>query len=144
MLKTSRPLKTNQVVFSGPSHKCGPQCIAQFPFVENNFQSIKINFCSTFPISNCSLPFSLEVNPLAIPMMCGWSREKTKHHPRGRQIVVYKSPCGQRLKNIKELHRYLLTTGCELGVDLFCFQNFFCIHQIDFLIFFLIHAGSLL
>ena len=36
--------------------------------------------------------------------------------------VVYRSPCGKRLRNIEELGAYLLSTKCSIGIDKFCFD----------------------
>ena len=57
-------------------------------------------------------------------MKCGWSREVTKRTPKGQRNVVYRGPCGRRMRNFDEVHRYLRLTRCELSVDLFCFENF--------------------
>ena len=66
-----------------------------------------------------------DVNPLTIPMMCGWSREVT-HVLRRQNIVYYKGPCGRRMRNMEDLHRYLCLTDCRLSIDLFCFQTVRC------------------
>ena len=54
-------------------------------------------------------------------MKCGWSRKVTQDE---RQIVTYGGPCGYRMMDMDQVHCYLLSTGCELSVDLFCFENF--------------------
>ena len=57
-------------------------------------------------------------------MKCGWSREVTKRcSPNGKRNIVYRAPCGCRLRNMNEVHQYLLLTHCELSVDLFCYDN---------------------
>jgi len=65
-----------------------------------------------------------DFNPLSIPMKCGWSREVTKQRHGGRRNIVYRGPCGRRMRNMDEVHRYLRLTGCQLSVDLFCFDSF--------------------
>jgi len=65
-----------------------------------------------------------DFNPLSIPMKCGWSREVTKQRHGGRRNIVYRGPCGRRMRNMDEVHRYLRLTGCKLSVDLFCFDSF--------------------
>ena len=57
-------------------------------------------------------------------MMCGWSREITKRRLGGRRSIVYRGPCGRRMRNMDEVHRYLRLTGCQLSVDLFCYESF--------------------
>lgn len=75
----------------------------------------------TINIVNCSF---LDVNPLSIPLRCGWSREFAAQRKTARTvIVIYRAPCGRRMRNMDELHRYLRITKSELGVDLFCFDS---------------------
>ena len=75
----------------------------------------------------------LDVNPLSIPMRCGWSREIGKQRNSARNVIVfYRAPCGRRMRNMDELHRYLRITKSELGVDLFCFDNRFdCFREFE-------------
>ena len=54
-------------------------------------------------------------------MLWGWARDVTKKVKQS--IVVYRSPCGRRLRNMDEVHRYLRLTGSHLGVDLFSFDS---------------------
>jgi len=37
--------------------------------------------------------------------------------------VFYRGPCGRRLGNFSELHRYLQETECSLSIDDFCFDK---------------------
>lgn len=57
-------------------------------------------------------------------MLCGWSREvaKQRHGDGERLTIIYRAPCGRRTRNMDEVHRFLRLTGCQLGVDLFCFD----------------------
>ena len=52
-------------------------------------------------------------------MLCGWAREVTEHP----NYVIYRAPCGRRLRKMDELHRYLSLTGSQLGVDLYSFDS---------------------
>ncbi|XP_026322572.1 uncharacterized protein LOC113232150 [Hyposmocoma kahamanoa] len=58
-------------------------------------------------------------NPLAKPLLSGWERQITRM--RGYKEVMYRAPCGRRLRNMQELHRYLRYINSEMGVDLFDF-----------------------
>ena len=53
-------------------------------------------------------------------MLWGWARDVVKKIEQ--TIVVYRAPCGRRLRNMNEVHRYLRWTGSKLGVDLFSFD----------------------
>ena len=66
--------------------------------------------------------YVLDHNPLSIPMQCGWLREVTKQRFGGSRRIIYRAPCGRRMRNMDEVHRYLRVTGCQLSVDLFCFD----------------------
>ncbi|XP_075988630.1 SET domain bifurcated histone lysine methyltransferase eggless [Anticarsia gemmatalis] len=59
-------------------------------------------------------------NPLAKPLLSGWERQIIRY--KGQKEVMYRGPCGRRLRNMKELHRYLRMTQSELPVDLFDFH----------------------
>lgn len=59
-------------------------------------------------------------NPFAIPLFAGWSRllyESTL--PSNGKAVVYVAPCGRSIRNIEEIERFILSTGCQLTVVLF-------------------------
>lgn len=58
-------------------------------------------------------------NPLAKPLLSGWERQILRF--KGQKEVMYRAPCGRRLRNMKELHQYLRATDSELPVDLFDF-----------------------
>ncbi|KDR11107.1 Histone-lysine N-methyltransferase eggless, partial [Zootermopsis nevadensis] len=64
-------------------------------------------------------------NPLVIPMLCAWERQLNRC--RGKRMVMYKAPCGRRLRNMEELHRYLRLTKSNMAVDLFDFD--FWVHS---------------
>ena len=59
-------------------------------------------------------------------MRLGWSREMSKQRLGSKRFIEYRAPCGRRMRNMDEVHRYLRLTGCQLGVDLFSFDH--CVH----------------
>nr|CAD7392358.1 unnamed protein product [Timema cristinae] len=81
-------------------HQCSPRCLTENTFDLKNFRG---------------------VNPLWIPIICGWRREII--HFRTKRVIVYRTPCGRRLRRMDELHRYLNVTRAHLGVDLFDFDH---------------------
>uniref|UniRef100_A0A182NTK7 Histone-lysine N-methyltransferase n=1 Tax=Anopheles dirus TaxID=7168 RepID=A0A182NTK7_9DIPT len=62
-------------------------------------------------------------NLLARPLINGWERQvcKTKSAQK-RTCIVYRGPCGRRIRNMYELHRYLRQTEATLNVDHFDFD----------------------
>lgn len=60
-------------------------------------------------------------NPLAKPLLCGWNRLLYKYKLSKREIN-YKAPCGRLIRNIEELHSYLMVTGSDMTIDLFDFE----------------------
>lgn len=82
------------------THECSPSCLFQ---ITHNL--------STY-------------SPLSKPLLSGWERQICK--AKGKKFVVYKAPCGRRLRNMGELHRYLRLTNCSLNVENFDYD--FMIH----------------
>lgn len=82
------------------THECSPACLFQ---ITHNL--------STY-------------SPLSKPLLSGWERQICK--AKGKKSVVYKAPCGRRLRNMSELHRYLRMTKCSLNVENFDYD--FMIH----------------
>lgn len=82
------------------THECSPSCLFQ---ITHNL--------STY-------------SPLSKPLLSGWERQICK--AKGKKTVVYKAPCGRRLRNMSELHRYLRMTNCSLNVENFDYD--FMIH----------------
>lgn len=82
------------------THDCSPSCLFQ---ITHNL--------STY-------------SPLSKPLLSGWERQICKS--KGKKTVVYKAPCGRRLRNMGELHRYLRMTNCSLNVENFDYD--FMIH----------------
>ncbi|XP_038219825.1 histone-lysine N-methyltransferase eggless [Zerene cesonia] len=67
-------------------------------------------------------------NPLAKPLLSGWERQIVRW--KGNKGVMYRAPCGRRVRNMKELHKYLRTVGSDMGVDLFDFNpNTHCLAE---------------
>ena len=61
-------------------------------------------------------------NPLLIPIILGWKRQVSKHRNFGKRSVYYISPCGRRLRNLEEVHRYLRVTSSTLEIDFFNYE----------------------
>ena len=60
-------------------------------------------------------------NPFQIPIQVGYRREYL--HTSERKIkVVYRAPCGRRLRDIFEVFKYLQITNSSLDIDLFTFR----------------------
>lgn len=81
-------------------HKCGPQCVRNTDISSENLKGY---------------------SPLSIPLICGWYRQLCKF-PKGKKVILYQAPCGIRVRNIEELHRYLRITESSISVDLFDFD----------------------
>ncbi|XP_055858852.1 histone-lysine N-methyltransferase eggless isoform X2 [Episyrphus balteatus] len=76
-------------------------------------------------ICNPACPFNITHNltfysPLAKPLLSGWERQVFRQ--KSKKFIVYRGPCGKRMRNIEELHRYLRVTDNELNVDNFDFS----------------------
>ncbi|KAL0278162.1 UNVERIFIED_CONTAM: hypothetical protein PYX00_000063 [Menopon gallinae] len=87
-------------------HQCGPPCTDWTKFSEADCKGI---------------------NPLALPILFGFERQTVK--VKGKRNIMYRSPCGRRLRNMVEVHRYLRTTKTIMGLDLFDFD--FSVHVLD-------------
>lgn len=81
-------------------HICGPSCLYE---VTHNLRSY---------------------SPLSKPLLSGWERQICKS--KAKKCVVYRAPCGRRLRNMSELHRYLRLTDCPLNVENFDYD--FLVH----------------
>ncbi|CAG4967281.1 unnamed protein product [Colias eurytheme] len=67
-------------------------------------------------------------NPLAKPLLSGWERQIVRW--KGNKSVMYRAPCGRRVRNMRELHKYLRAVGSDMGVDLFDFNpNTHCLAE---------------
>lgn len=70
-----------------------------------------------YEISDNLAPF----NPIARPLLSGWERQICK--TKTRKIAIYRAPCGKRLRNMNELHRYLRMTNSPLNVECFDYDT---------------------
>lgn len=79
------------------THVCQPSCLIQ---ITNNLNAY---------------------SPLSKPLLSGFDRQicRTKFN---KKSVVYKAPCGRRIRNMLEMHKYLRLTNCKLNVDNFSFD----------------------
>lgn len=59
-------------------------------------------------------------SPLSKPLLSCWERQIVRQ--RNYRFVVYKAPCGRRLRDMNEVFRYLNTTKCMLNVENFDFD----------------------
>lgn len=76
-------------------------------------------------LCNPACPFNITHNltfysPLAKPLLSGWERQVFRQ--KSKKFIVYRGPCGKRMRNIEELHRYLRVTDNDLNVDNFDFS----------------------
>ncbi|XP_067933673.1 histone-lysine N-methyltransferase eggless-like [Watersipora subatra] len=66
---------------------------------------------------------------LTIPIYVGFERyicrtKRTKsHYTSNKKFVVYRGPCGRRIRNNKEMGDYLFMTNSKLTIDLFSFEQ---------------------
>ncbi|XP_053622146.1 histone-lysine N-methyltransferase eggless isoform X2 [Plodia interpunctella] len=58
-------------------------------------------------------------NPLAKPLLSGWERQVVRF--KGHKEVMYRAPCGRRVRDVAELLRYLRCVRSDMPVDLFDF-----------------------
>ncbi|CAO1326729.1 unnamed protein product [Diamesa serratosioi] len=59
-------------------------------------------------------------SPLTKPLLLCWERQILKH--KNKKQIIYKAPCGRRLRNMNEVHIYLKCTKNKLNVDNFDFD----------------------
>ncbi|KAG5682648.1 hypothetical protein PVAND_011987 [Polypedilum vanderplanki] len=78
-------------------HECNSQCI---PPLKNNLSAFV---------------------PLAKPLLTCWERQILKHNKS--RTVIYKAPCGRRLRNYHEVFRYFEMTKCFLNIENFDFDD---------------------
>lgn len=79
------------------NHQCQPSCLVQ---VQHNLASY---------------------SPLSKPLLSGFERQICKTRIN-KKFVVYRAPCGRRLRDMYEMHKYLRMTNCKLNVDNFTFD----------------------
>jgi [histone H3]-N6,N6-dimethyl-lysine9 N-methyltransferase len=59
-------------------------------------------------------------SPLTKPLLTCWERQIVKQ--KTNKWIVYKAPCGRRLRNMYEIRHYLMITKSPLNVDNFDFD----------------------
>ncbi|XP_049538184.1 histone-lysine N-methyltransferase eggless [Anopheles darlingi] len=79
-------------------HNCGPTCLYKSSFDMRSFSH------------------------LGKPLLCGWERQICKSRFKKVPSVVYRGPCGRRMRSMAEVHRYLRITKATLNVDNFEFD----------------------
>ncbi|XP_050083357.1 histone-lysine N-methyltransferase eggless [Anopheles aquasalis] len=79
-------------------HNCGPDCLYKSSFDMRSFSH------------------------LGKPLLCGWERQVCKSRFKKIPSVVYRGPCGRRMRSMAEVHRYLRITKATLNVDNFEFD----------------------
>ncbi|XP_052896225.1 histone-lysine N-methyltransferase eggless [Anopheles moucheti] len=81
-------------------HTCGPHCLYKMP---SNLHTY---------------------NLLARPLVTGWERHFcfVRGAKKSGTVVMYRAPCGRRLRDMQEVHRYLSLTNCALNVEHFEFE----------------------
>ncbi|XP_063632703.1 uncharacterized protein LOC134803797 [Cydia splendana] len=102
---------TSRVVFYTPKnaikphkmvpHTCGPRC--------RRTDVLALKDLRTY-------------NPLTKPLLSGWERQTVRYRIPATKAVMYRAPCGRRIRNYDELHRYLQAIDSDMGVDLFDFN----------------------
>lgn len=86
-------------------------------------RKFEVHECGTGCLYSVSYNLS-SYSPLSKPLLSGWERQICKS--KQKKVVVYRAPCGRRLRNMTELHQYLRMTKCTLNVENFDFD--FLIH----------------
>uniref|UniRef100_A0A182RJ96 Histone-lysine N-methyltransferase eggless n=1 Tax=Anopheles funestus TaxID=62324 RepID=A0A182RJ96_ANOFN len=99
-----KTLTFNTDKYRGPqrfvTHRCNPNCLYKMP---SNIHTY---------------------NLLARPLVTGWERHIC--YMRGTKkasVIMYRAPCGRRLRDMQEVHRYLRLTNCSLNVEHFDFET---------------------
>lgn len=77
-------------------HVCGPNCL---PEPRGNLKTY---------------------SPLSKPLLSCWERQIVKQ--KAIKSIMYKTPCGRRLRNMNEVFTYLKLTDCPLNVENFTFD----------------------
>ncbi|CAH0395429.1 unnamed protein product [Bemisia tabaci] len=96
LVDTSRAIRPR--TFS--PHQCGPRCVSWVGYTGDEGKGY---------------------GPLVLPLLFGFERVLTKLRNKG--IIFYIAPCGRRLRNISEIHRYLRITKSLMTVDQFSFEE---------------------
>lgn len=92
-------VKNRVVGKSFTPHQCGPSCMDWVKFEDANRRGI---------------------NPLSLPLLYGFERQTLRL--KGKRSIMYRGPCGRRIRNMIEMHRYLRITKATMGLELFDFD----------------------
>ncbi|XP_046862056.1 histone-lysine N-methyltransferase SETDB1-like [Xenia sp. Carnegie-2017] len=108
---------------------------SQKKLADSEIASFETTALSSGPVShNCSIfcsrrnsKFSIDPllhNPLALPILYDWKRDEVRRRGKSdKREVYYRAPCNRRLRNMKEVLKYLqLTEVTNLNVDHFTFD----------------------
>jgi histone-lysine N-methyltransferase SETDB1 len=129
-LVNSQPISMNQSKIYCDDSKKGKQV---FYTVKENKNSAPIEYTSHECGPQClhKMKYNLKAySPLAKPLICGFERQLCKIKSKKTEIM-YRAPCGRRLRHMDEVHYYLRITqpsklniskGIEL-IDLFLSLN---------------------
>ncbi|KAK7076102.1 hypothetical protein SK128_017129 [Halocaridina rubra] len=65
-----------------------------------------------------------DVSPLLYPILQGWNRLIVKQRRKtiSKNEIYYVAPCGLRLRNIDEVHEYIVISESKLEIDCFSFE----------------------
>ena len=85
-------------------HKCSPKCVSKTKFDFNESEE------------------KITGNVLLVPLQWGCRRQIVMHSYKGRRKVCYVTPCGRRLRNFEEVHKYLTITKLNMEMDFFSFE----------------------
>lgn len=91
--------KRNSALRRFGRHKCRNGCLSTMP---NNLKSYSL---------------------LAWPLLSDWERRSIKCTRSAAEYVVYRAPCGRRMRSIAEVHQYLKQTCAKMYVDSFSFDR---------------------
>lgn len=67
-----------------------------------------------------------DINPFSVPVIWGWTRELSayrNHRSKVQKCILYRAPCGKRLRSLDEVDRYLALTDSTLSIDFFTFDT---------------------
>jgi len=73
----------------------------------------------------------MDKNPFHIPIYVGYRREllRTPKDKNQKPKILYRAPCGRRLRDINEVYNYLMITESQLDIDLFTFRAHFALFR---------------
>lgn len=101
-------------------HLDKPKEVSKFRCVKlnENLKRYKKHVCKPTCLPK-SKKFFGDCSPLVKPLNY-WHRQVKEK--KANRSVVYRAPCGRLIRNIKEIHKFLMNTKCSLNVDNFDFN----------------------